>query len=217
MPIITVTDPLVSCAIGVALFGEVLHLGGVRAPAVLLAIGAWRPDWSCSAGPGGRARPSPSAARDAPRSRRRRVVFSADDRQQILDLIDGALVSGDLTLGPLTEELRSRLRRPARRPAAGGDQLGTSALEIALRADRRGRAGEVIVPANTFFATAAAVVHAGGRAPLRRHRSRHPGAVGRDRGGRPSTPQVVAVIHVHIGGSSAPRWRPSASSATRQG
>jgi drug/metabolite transporter (DMT)-like permease len=40
LPIITVTDPLVSCAIGVALFGEVLHLGGLRAPAVLLAIAA---------------------------------------------------------------------------------------------------------------------------------------------------------------------------------
>jgi drug/metabolite transporter (DMT)-like permease len=40
LPIITVTDPLVSCAIGVALFGEVLHLGGLRAPAVILAIAA---------------------------------------------------------------------------------------------------------------------------------------------------------------------------------
>jgi drug/metabolite transporter (DMT)-like permease len=40
LPIITVTDPLVSCAIGVALFGEVLHLGGFRGPAVFLAISA---------------------------------------------------------------------------------------------------------------------------------------------------------------------------------
>jgi hypothetical protein len=38
LPIITVTDPLVSCGIGVGLFGEALHLGGQRAPVVLLAI-----------------------------------------------------------------------------------------------------------------------------------------------------------------------------------
>jgi drug/metabolite transporter (DMT)-like permease len=38
LPIITVADPLVSCGIGVALFGEALHLGGVRGPIVILSI-----------------------------------------------------------------------------------------------------------------------------------------------------------------------------------
>jgi drug/metabolite transporter (DMT)-like permease len=38
LPIITVADPLVSCGIGVALFGEVLDLSGVRGPFVVLAI-----------------------------------------------------------------------------------------------------------------------------------------------------------------------------------
>jgi drug/metabolite transporter (DMT)-like permease len=38
LPIITVADPLVSCGIGVALFGEALHLGGVRGPIVVFAI-----------------------------------------------------------------------------------------------------------------------------------------------------------------------------------
>jgi drug/metabolite transporter (DMT)-like permease len=38
IPLITVTEPLVSCAIGVALFGEAIHLGGVRAPCVLASI-----------------------------------------------------------------------------------------------------------------------------------------------------------------------------------
>ena len=42
---------------------------------------------------------------------------------------------------------------------------GTSAIEIILRhLDVAG--AEVIVPANTFFATAAAVMHAGGRVRL---------------------------------------------------
>jgi drug/metabolite transporter (DMT)-like permease len=38
LPIITVTDPLVSCGVGVGLFGEALHLQGLRGPIVLLAI-----------------------------------------------------------------------------------------------------------------------------------------------------------------------------------
>jgi drug/metabolite transporter (DMT)-like permease len=39
LPIITVADPLVSCGIGVALFGEALHFAGGRAPIVLASIG----------------------------------------------------------------------------------------------------------------------------------------------------------------------------------
>ncbi len=38
LPIITVADPLVSCGIGVALFGEALHLGGMRGPIVVACI-----------------------------------------------------------------------------------------------------------------------------------------------------------------------------------
>jgi drug/metabolite transporter (DMT)-like permease len=38
LPIITVADPLVSCGIGVALFGEALHLQGIRGPIVVVSI-----------------------------------------------------------------------------------------------------------------------------------------------------------------------------------
>ncbi|HVA74979.1 MAG TPA: DMT family transporter [Acidimicrobiales bacterium] len=38
IPLITVTEPLVSCGIGVGLFGETLHLGGARGPFVVLSI-----------------------------------------------------------------------------------------------------------------------------------------------------------------------------------
>ncbi|HEX6394183.1 MAG TPA: DMT family transporter [Acidimicrobiales bacterium] len=38
IPLITVTEPLVSSAIGVALFGEAVHVGGIRAPFVLGSI-----------------------------------------------------------------------------------------------------------------------------------------------------------------------------------
>ncbi len=37
LPLITVTDPIISSVIGIALFGEVLRLDGLRAPAVVLA------------------------------------------------------------------------------------------------------------------------------------------------------------------------------------
>jgi drug/metabolite transporter (DMT)-like permease len=39
LPLITVVEPLLSCGIGVALFGEALHLGGARGPFVILAVG----------------------------------------------------------------------------------------------------------------------------------------------------------------------------------
>jgi drug/metabolite transporter (DMT)-like permease len=38
LPIITVVDPLVSCGVGVGLFGESLHLDGPRGPAVVVAM-----------------------------------------------------------------------------------------------------------------------------------------------------------------------------------
>lgn len=38
LPLITVVDPLVSSAIGIGLFGEVLHLGGLRAPGAACGV-----------------------------------------------------------------------------------------------------------------------------------------------------------------------------------
>lgn len=38
IPLITVTEPLLSCGIGVGLFGEAIHLGGARAPVVVVSI-----------------------------------------------------------------------------------------------------------------------------------------------------------------------------------
>jgi hypothetical protein len=39
LPVITVIDPLVSCLIGVTLFGEEVLLGGVRAPLIAISAG----------------------------------------------------------------------------------------------------------------------------------------------------------------------------------
>jgi perosamine synthetase len=90
-----------------------------------------------------------------------RMVFSDDDRAAVLSMIDEVLRTGSLTLGPHTRELEEAFRSRHDAPHAIAVSSGTSALEIILRAlGVEGR--EVIVPANTFFATAAAVLHAGG-------------------------------------------------------
>jgi perosamine synthetase len=90
-----------------------------------------------------------------------RLVFSDEDRAAVLAMIDETLRTGSLTLGPYTRELEDAFRARHEAPHAVAVSSGTSALEIILRAlGVEGR--EVIVPANTFFATAAAVLHAGG-------------------------------------------------------
>jgi dTDP-4-amino-4,6-dideoxygalactose transaminase len=131
-----------------------------------------------------------------------RVVFPAEDRLRILQLIDGALTSGQLTLGPLTAELERAFAARHGSPLAVATSSGTSALEIALRS--AGVAGrEVIVPVNTFFATAAAVVHAGGRP---RFADVDPATLSLSEASLADAlnPSVVAAVHVHIGGTISP-------------
>lgn len=90
------------------------------------------------------------------------VYFPEEDRQTILQQIDQALASGQLTLGRIGRELEERFaeRHGARHAVAVNS--GTSAIEIPLRCfGAEGK--EVLVPANTFFATAAGVIAAGAR------------------------------------------------------
>jgi perosamine synthetase len=94
-----------------------------------------------------------------------RLVFPPEDRAEIHALIDASLTSGSLTLGPHTAAFEAEFAARHGVPYAIAVSSGTSAIEIILRhLDVAG--SEVVVPANTFFATAAAVVHAGGRVRL---------------------------------------------------
>jgi perosamine synthetase len=94
-----------------------------------------------------------------------RLVFPPEDRAEIHALIDASLTSGSLTLGPHTAAFEAAFAARHDAPYAVAVSSGTSAIEIILRhLDVAG--SEVVVPANTFFATAAAVVHAGGRVRL---------------------------------------------------
>ncbi len=89
-----------------------------------------------------------------------RVVFDDDDIADISALIGRSLRSGKLTQGPLVKEFETDFSTWVGNHETVAVNSATSGLEIILRA--LGVAGkEVIVPANTFVATAAAALHAG--------------------------------------------------------
>lgn len=91
-----------------------------------------------------------------------RIYFPEEDRKAILKQIDGILESGQLTLGKYGREFEQRFAEYVGTKYAVAVNSGTSALEIILRAlDIEG--SSVIVPTNTFFATPASVIHAGGK------------------------------------------------------
>jgi dTDP-4-amino-4,6-dideoxygalactose transaminase len=131
-----------------------------------------------------------------------RVSFSDDDRAEILARIDNALRSGQLTLGASGRELEDAFAARHRAAHAVAVSSGTSALEIILRSlGVEGR--EVLVPANTFFATAAAAVHAGARV---RFVDCDPATMAFDLEDVAAAigPDTAAVIAVHIGGLISP-------------
>ena len=131
-----------------------------------------------------------------------RVVFSPEDRAEILGLIDESLQTGSLTLGARTRELEASFAARHQSPHAVAVSSGTSALEITLRV--LGVAGrEVVVPANTFFATAAAVLHAGAT-PHFADIAESTLALTVETVEAALTPRTAGVIIVHVGGIVSP-------------
>jgi dTDP-4-amino-4,6-dideoxygalactose transaminase len=132
-----------------------------------------------------------------------KVHFSDRDRGEILQRIDEALSTGQLTLGKYGKELEERFAAYVGTKYAVAVNSGTSAIEIPLRI--LGVAGKsVLVPTNTFFATPAAVIHAGGKV---RFVDADPATFSLDVESlkRNITPNTVGVIVVHIGGIVTPR------------
>jgi dTDP-4-amino-4,6-dideoxygalactose transaminase len=85
-----------------------------------------------------------------------------EDRRAILQQIDEALSTGQLTLGEHVRAFEEEFAGQAGTRYAVAVNSGTSSLEIPLRIFGV-RDKTVLVPTNTFFATPAAVIHAGGR------------------------------------------------------
>lgn len=127
-----------------------------------------------------------------------RVVFGPEDRARILGHIDQSLQSGSLTLGSAGRDFEEAFARRHEVGHAVATSSGTSALEIIMRTLGVGDR-DVVVPANTFFATAAAVLHAGGRV---RFADADPAtlSVSVESVEAAVTPATTAIVVVHIGG-----------------
>ncbi|MFL6163666.1 MAG: DegT/DnrJ/EryC1/StrS family aminotransferase [Jatrophihabitantaceae bacterium] len=131
-----------------------------------------------------------------------RIVFSETDRAEITGRIDRILQTGALTLGENTRELEAAFASAQQAPFAVAVSSGTAALEIVLRA--LGVAGrEVIVPANTFAATAFAVLAAGGR-PVIADIDADSLALSPRTVTAAITGDTAAIVLVHIGGLITP-------------
>lgn len=130
-----------------------------------------------------------------------KVSFPPEVIRDITENIAQILRSGILTLGEFTHAFEDSFRVYLGRKYAVAVNSGTAALEIVLRAWNVGRR-DVIVPANTFIATAAAVWNAGGKVVLADVDS----SLCLDAHGLELalTDNTVAVIVVHIGGQIAP-------------
>ncbi len=127
-----------------------------------------------------------------------KVCFPESDRQEILARIDKCLAEGQVAQGPYVEEFEALFRDYVGCKHAIALCNGGCALEAAMRAlDVRGK--EVLVPANTFLATAAAVIVAGGTVRLvdidNQTLAPTPEAVR-----TAISPRTAGLIMVHIGG-----------------
>nr|WP_321352015.1 DegT/DnrJ/EryC1/StrS aminotransferase family protein [uncultured Methanoregula sp.] len=133
-----------------------------------------------------------------------KIYFPEQDRKKILQNIDGALESGQLTLGKYGKEFEEKFATYCGVQYAVAVNSGTSSLEIPLRVfDVKDKS--VIVPTNTFFATPASVIHAGGNvefADITENLCIDPVSLQEK-----ITKNTKGVIAVHIGGLVTPEIR----------
>ncbi len=131
-----------------------------------------------------------------------KIHFPEEDRKVILQQIDEALVTGQLTLGKRVKSFEECFAQRVGVRYAVATNSGTSSLEIILRIF--GVQGKtVLVPTNTFFATPAAVIHAGGK-PRFIDADAATFAINLDEIKKRLTIDTVGVIVVHIAGIVGP-------------
>lgn len=127
-----------------------------------------------------------------------KAYFPDEDRKWIAAQIEEMLATGQLTLGKWGRAFEEEFAKRTGAQYAVAVNSGTSSIEIPLRVlDVAGK--DVLVPTNTFFATAAAVVHAGGR-PVFVDMDPEDFALSLQDMERRLTPKTVGVILVHIAG-----------------
>lgn len=132
-----------------------------------------------------------------------KIYFPKKDLALLKKRAGEILESGSLILGKYTQEFEEKFARYSGVKYAVAVSSGTAALEILLRICKvEGK--EVVVPTNTNFATAAAVLHAGGNIKFidadPKNLSVTPESIK-----KAITKRTAAVIVVHIGGIITPR------------
>lgn len=131
-----------------------------------------------------------------------RIEFPKSDRDEILRRIDRCLSTGQVAQGENVREFEEAFARYIGAKHAVAVSSGGAAIEVAMRlldvSD-----GEVLVPTNTFAATATGVVLAGGRV---RFVDAEPATFSCSVPAleAAATPQTAGVIVVHIGGIITP-------------
>lgn len=144
-----------------------------------------------------------------------KIQFLPEDRSWIAQRIQEVLESGQLTLGKYGIEFEEQFARFCGARHAVAVNSGTSSLEIILRAlEVEGK--DVLVPTNTFFATAAAVVHAGGR-PVWVDQDPESFGIAPVEIEKSFTAKTVGIVAVHIGGIVSSKMRALQELAIKKG
>lgn len=129
--------------------------------------------------------------------------FPQEDVRQIENDVEKILQSGMLTLGDYTKRFEAKFTKLCRVSHAVAVNSGTSALEITLRASGLERGDEVLLPTNTFSATAAAIIFAGGK-PIFSDINAKSLCLDVENVQKYLTSRTKGVIVVHIGGLICP-------------
>jgi perosamine synthetase len=144
-----------------------------------------------------------------------KIQFRPEDRAWIAERIQEVLSTGQLTLGKYGTEFEQKFAQFCNLQHGIAVNSGTSSLEIILRAlGVQGK--DVLVPTNTFFATAAAVIHAGAN-PVLVDMDPESFAVRPEDVEKCLTPKTVGMIVVHIGGIVSARLPELVDLASRKG
>lgn len=144
-----------------------------------------------------------------------KIQFLPEDRAWIAERIQEVLATGQLTLGKYGAEFEEKFARLCGVRHAIAVNSGTSALEIILRS-LRVEGKDVLVPTNTFFATAAAVVHAGGT-PVFVDLDPDSFGISAEAVEKALTCRTAGIVAVHIGGIVSAQMPALVDLAARRG
>jgi dTDP-4-amino-4,6-dideoxygalactose transaminase len=125
----------------------------------------------------------------------------AQERDELLPIIDRVLASGGHVGGPAVDELEARLAALCGVNHAVALNSGTDALVLALRALGVGTGDEVITAPNSFVASTAAIVHVGATpvfADVLPDQNIDP-----ERVAAAITPRTKAILPIHLTGRMA--------------